>query len=516
MSRAALWKQQAKVREREDRATSLFEQALEEGRHRAQRNAGRSPSSSTLPLWGPDDGTFHFHPILHQNTLGSNYFQRCCENLRDWNSIVDEIYEQDLQHLQPFTDYSGNKSPSTAFCLLLRLLLLRMTKRELQDTLDHVDSPYIRAIGFLYLRYSCPPDLVLEWITPYMLDEQEVRVEMGYTAGASIGGRGGAAGKKGTSNAIQTLGGFVRMLFGGGEQSQNREYYGTPLPRYPTAVEREIRVQVLHYDRIYQRALRHASDVTRMAREFVVGRNVLALYGDDDNPVEWYPAVIDRVIRQDPATGRQLLHPKFVVTFPEYGNTESVTLGELDVLGDTNGNSCRRDEPAAGSAPLSGYRDRPDPPHRRGYHNDYDDRGRPPPCHYPFPRGSDGGGGSSPSWNHRPPRCESTTSLYQEVLRQEQESAATSDRAGYARRRPPTSKEALSAVSHHTVRDHEADKGGTGSRAPRRQHDRDTERTTTRSRHDGDNDPSEPRKHPTPDELNARDEKKRRLLAMYG
>ena len=44
------------------------------------------------------------------------------------------------------------KQPSTAFCLLLRLLCLRMTSHELDQTIRHTDSPYIRAIGFLFIN----------------------------------------------------------------------------------------------------------------------------------------------------------------------------------------------------------------------------------------------------------------------------------------------------------------------------------------------------------------------------
>jgi pre-mRNA-splicing factor 38B len=468
MSRAALWKQQSKVREREDRAASVFEAALDEGRARARRQ-----SSSIVPLWGPDDGTFHFHPVLHQNVLASPYFQRCCETLADWSSVVDEIYEQDLQHVQPFSD---RQSPSTAFCLLLRLLLLRLTAKELRDTLDHPDSPYIRALGFLYVRYSCPPESVLGWIAPYLLDDQELRVEIG-----------GGDGRRGPSaTAVQTVGGFVRMLFGGegdrpGRPSaqhprhpSDREYYGTPLPRYPTAVEREIRAHVLQHDRIRRRAVRHAGDPAAMRELGAVGRRVWALYGDEDNPPEWYEAVVDRVICQDPSTGRRLAHPRFVVTFPEYGNTETVSLGELDVL-----------------------REGRDPGRES-------DGGRPAPPARGAAGGGRGGGG-----------------LYDEVARRERESAAAPGRSGRgASRRPPTAKEALSAASRHAVpdRDDGQDDGDEGR--GRRPRGGGNEPPHGAGR--GGDSPEAPRKREgataaiPPEELAAREEKRRRLLARYG
>ena len=53
-----------------------------------------------LQLWGPDD-SFYFNPMLLQNIVQSNYFQKCCRDITDWNMLVDEIYYQ-VKHLQPW------------------------------------------------------------------------------------------------------------------------------------------------------------------------------------------------------------------------------------------------------------------------------------------------------------------------------------------------------------------------------------------------------------------------------
>jgi hypothetical protein len=36
--------------------------------------------------------------------------------------------------------------------------------------IDHKDSPYIRALGFLYLRYCCNPRDLWSWFSKYMRD----------------------------------------------------------------------------------------------------------------------------------------------------------------------------------------------------------------------------------------------------------------------------------------------------------------------------------------------------------
>lgn len=498
MSRAALWKQQDRVKEREDRAQFLFEEVLEEGRSRARRS-----KHLIVPLWGPDDGTFHWHPVLLQNTLNSSYFQRCCETLKDWNAIIDEIYEQDVKHVQP-TSGVGNAAaaPSTAFCLLLRLLLYRMTLPQLQSTLSHPDSVYIRAIGFLYVRYSCPPDLVLGHIEPHLLDPTMMDVELG--GGGKSVGRGGGAGRPGsTSSGSMTLGEYVRKLFGGGfgggggSSGASRDYYGTPLPRYPTQIERDIRAKVLHYDRIHERATRHLQHPTRLAKDFTVGCNVRALYGDDENPVEWYDAVIDRVITHDPTTGHALVHPQFVVTFPEYGNTETVTLGELDVMG---GSESRAAATAGGAGGRGGGGSR----YGRGYDDD----------HHRDPQGR------RPAGDDR---------LYDEVVRQEREGAAASSRAGWAARRPPTTKAALTTTvgRYAAVPDGPSHRDGDDDCGHNRDRDRSPRGRPVAADHGRDSrqppapmlsssPPAEPPRKRSPEELAAIEDKRRRLLSKYG
>ena len=80
---------------------------------------------------------------------------------------------------------------SSAYCLLYKLFTLKLTRRQVQAMLDHVDSPYIRALGFMYIRsdhkpawsaevrcvscrYCQPPVDFWDWFEPY-LDDPEVR-----------------------------------------------------------------------------------------------------------------------------------------------------------------------------------------------------------------------------------------------------------------------------------------------------------------------------------------------------
>jgi PRP38 family. len=178
--------------------------------------------------------------------------------------------------------------------------------------LDHVDSPYIRCVGFLYLRYAADPGIVWKSFQPYLYDREPVKI------GANI------------NSKESTVGEFVRGLL------TDLDFYGTRLPRLPVGIEREIKVKLLQEEEIEQRADKHFNDSKVMEYFQKIGCRVQAMYGDEENEVAWYDAVVDRVIRKDDETGVQFHRPKFIVTFPEYGNTEVVSLGEMDMPGVVN------------------------------------------------------------------------------------------------------------------------------------------------------------------------------------
>lgn len=68
---------------------------------------------------------------------------------------------------------------STAFCLLYKLYTLRLTRKQVNGLLTHTDSPFIRALGFMYIRYTQPPGDLFDWYEPYLQDEEEIDPKAG-------------------------------------------------------------------------------------------------------------------------------------------------------------------------------------------------------------------------------------------------------------------------------------------------------------------------------------------------
>jgi hypothetical protein len=375
-------------------------------------------------------------------------------------------------------------------------------------TLTHADSPYIRAIGFLYLRYAGDPPHVYKWIEPYLYDDEP------------IDARASSAKQQ---NQSETIGSYVRRLF------TDKNYHGTILPRLPIQIERDIQVKLLQAEKTEERAKRNALDSRKMSCFQKLGAKVMALYGDDENPVQWYEGVVDRVITTDPETQQRLRHPKFVVTFPEYGNTETVTLGEMEMLGASldkvvaarpqRGGYAERDDPRAGyqdhgrgNGAGAGYDDS-----KRGY-SDRGHGGRGYSDSNPKDRGygERGPGHREDKWQRdqrAPPAAAAPLAneadLYEEVRRRERETVTSSGRNAFSRR-PPSTKASLSVASSNG-----SSRVAYSPHAPPPRSARD-ERSLPPRNTESNGTAAEPPKRKTAEELAEIQAKKRKLMAKYG
>ncbi|XP_068653000.1 pre-mRNA splicing factor SR-like 1 isoform X3 [Aristolochia californica] len=108
--------------------------------------------------------------VLCMNILSSDYFKELYR-LKTYHEVIDEIYNQ-VDHVEPWM--TGNcRGPSTAFCLLYKLFTMKLTVKQMHGLLKHLDSPYIRAVGFLYLRYAGDPKTLWSWFEPYVKDDED-------------------------------------------------------------------------------------------------------------------------------------------------------------------------------------------------------------------------------------------------------------------------------------------------------------------------------------------------------
>jgi len=104
---------------------------------------------------------------------------------------------------------------STAFCLLYKLHTLKLTRKQLVGLITHKDSPYIRALGFMYIRYTQNPQDLWDWYEEYLDDEEEIDVKAG-------------------GGVVMTIGQMLRQWL------IKLEWYDTLFPRIPVPIQKEI------------------------------------------------------------------------------------------------------------------------------------------------------------------------------------------------------------------------------------------------------------------------------------
>ncbi|OQR68364.1 pre-mRNA-splicing factor 38B-like [Tropilaelaps mercedesae] len=193
-------------------------------------------AANHLPIWG-NEKTMNLNTMILTNIQGSAYFKVTLYKLKTYHQVIDEIY-YNVGHLEPWERGSRKTSGhvgmcggvrgvgaggivSTAFCCLYKLYTLKLTRNQVFGLLDHTDSPYIRALGFMYLRYTQPPPDLIGWFEPYLSDEEEVDPKAG----------GGDP---------MTMGQLIRNML------QNLDWYSTLFPRIPVPVQKQINAVIMN------------------------------------------------------------------------------------------------------------------------------------------------------------------------------------------------------------------------------------------------------------------------------
>jgi len=124
-----------------------------------------------LELHG-NEKTMNLENVLLTTIQSSQYFKNLYSK-KTYHEVIDEIYNN-VEFLTPYIP--NTKTPSTAFCLLYKFFLMKLTEKQMVGLLEHPDSPYIRAIGFLYLRYCTPPQQLWDWFVEFIDDQETIKI----------------------------------------------------------------------------------------------------------------------------------------------------------------------------------------------------------------------------------------------------------------------------------------------------------------------------------------------------
>ncbi|CAF4845006.1 unnamed protein product, partial [Rotaria magnacalcarata] len=95
------------------------------------------------------------------------------------------------------------------------LYTLKLTRKQVISLTIHTDSPFIRALGFMYIRYTQPPNELFEWFEEYLDDPETLDVKAG-------------------GGGVMSIGQMLRQWL------TRIEWYDTLFPRIPVPVQKEI------------------------------------------------------------------------------------------------------------------------------------------------------------------------------------------------------------------------------------------------------------------------------------
>uniref|UniRef100_A0A914E0I1 Pre-mRNA-splicing factor 38 n=1 Tax=Acrobeloides nanus TaxID=290746 RepID=A0A914E0I1_9BILA len=186
--------------------------------------------NNILPTWG-NKVTMNLNTLILENILQSTYFKNFLNEITTFDQLKDEIY-YNVVHLEPWergtrktqgmTGMCGGVRGvgaggviSTAFCLLYKMFALKITRKQLVSLINNTQSAYLRGMGFLYIRFTQPPQDLWPWFEAYLDDEEEIDPRSG-------------GGDK------MTVAQMVKMML------NKLDWYGTLFPRIPVPVQKVI------------------------------------------------------------------------------------------------------------------------------------------------------------------------------------------------------------------------------------------------------------------------------------
>lgn len=255
------------------------------------------------------NSTCNINNMLYNNIMESEYF-RALHELKTYHEVVTEI-NASVKHVEPWGT-GTSRVPSSAFCLLMKFMVMKLTKRQMDGLLHTKGNPLVRAIGLLYLRYTLPPKYLWDYFVDFIEDSEIIY----YSSDTSVS---------------MSIGEYCMQLL------CDMSYFGTTLPRIPVPIERKIKVMLLILEHKQKRREINIQWMEEYPGAFDPGTHVLALYSDATTEPCWYEAMVEPNETRKSASG---YHDMCLwVKFRETGDSFWVDLGDIMLVDSRRGPS---------------------------------------------------------------------------------------------------------------------------------------------------------------------------------
>ena len=184
-----------------------------------------------MPTWG-DKNTWNLSALMRKNVLSSSYFNQLYQ-LRELSDILPEV-EKHVKSSEPWIPGTCH-TPTTLFCCLIKLFMMKLTEGQVRFLCDN-SNPYLKVLGFLYIRFLSDPQELWDRLSNYTLSTQVF---------------------ESTPGTPTTIGQYVEKLL------LEQDYYGLQLPRIP------ITIQTMINEKCLQLPLKRQRFEKNLTKEFV-------------------------------------------------------------------------------------------------------------------------------------------------------------------------------------------------------------------------------------------------------
>jgi pre-mRNA-splicing factor 38B len=171
---------------------------------------------------------------------------------------------------------------------------MKLTKNQMQTLISHQDSPFIRCVALLYLRYLGKFDQLYDWFEPLLEDEETFAPD------------------RDTPTKLKTVAQYAKELL------TTMRYKDTLFPRIPIPIEKVILAKLAGKSTEDS----NVPSVLKTPPPLAVGTLCRAKYWEDG---KWYDGRIE-----EPGSKPDTYWVTFLPE-DEYGNQEEVPLGDIQL-----------------------------------------------------------------------------------------------------------------------------------------------------------------------------------------
>lgn len=180
----------------------------------------------------------YFPQLLKEWILGNKYYNQVFAT-QEYSEVKQALFNCDTCELEVRDQISLDTVPSTFFCTVYRMLMIKLTEGQLRGLLNN-RSRWVRCAGFMYVRMGMHSDRYWELLSDALMDHEDF---------VPFPGRG---------NERMSEGQFVEQLL------TKEKYCDVTLPRIATAQRRTINERLVLYEQFRKRYEKNLEALDRL------------------------------------------------------------------------------------------------------------------------------------------------------------------------------------------------------------------------------------------------------------